>query len=76
MQSTAKLIIDRTIFEKLYMSGKTDDAIARVINCSNVRIHKERVNLKWPSNQGLFSWQRKLRRSEFESIPAKYRYEN
>ena len=76
MQSTAKITIDINVFEKLYMRGLTDGAIAREIGCSHVRLHNERVNLRWPTNQGLFGWQRKLRRSEFERIPAKYRFEN
>ena len=76
MRSTAKITIDHTVFEKLYMRGFTDGVIAKEIGCSHVRLHEERVSLKWPSNQGIFGWQRKLRRSEFEKIPAKYRYEN
>ena len=73
--STIKVIIDKGKFEKLYMSGLTDGEMAKEVGCGKTRLHEERVALKWPSNQGLFGWQKKLRRSEFERIPSKYRRE-
>jgi len=74
-QSTAKVVINIMIFEKLYMSGLTDGEMAKEVGCGKTRLQEERVALEWPSNQGLFGWQKKLRRSEFERIPSKYRRE-
>lgn len=74
-KSTVKVIIDKGKFEKLYMSGLTDGEIAKRIGCGQTRLHEERISLQWPSNQGIFGWQRQLKRSEFERIPAKYRRE-
>ena len=76
LRSTVKVIVDFGKFEKLYMSGLTDGEIAKEVGCGKTRLHEERVGLGWPSNQGLFGWQKKLKRSEFERIPAKYRRES
>lgn len=76
LRSTVKVIVDFGKFEKLYMSGLTDGEIAKEVGCGKTRLHEERVGLGWPSNQGLFGWQKKLKRSEFEKIPSKYRRES
>ena len=65
--------IDDKIFTKLYNLGMPDKEIARELNCSVMACANHRDRRELPSNQGLFSWQRKIKPSEFTLIPEKYK---
>jgi hypothetical protein len=65
--------LDCQKFIDLYMDGLTDSKIAKEFGLSDPTVWKYRTELEWPSNQGLFSWQKKLDPLELSKIPEKYR---
>jgi uncharacterized protein YjcR len=68
-----KINYDKELFEKLYMDGRTSKEIAAELGCGPSMISRDLAKLDWPTNNGIFGWQKKLKPSEFALIPMKYR---
>jgi DNA-binding CsgD family transcriptional regulator len=68
-----RTVIDEDLAFQLWSEGKVDKEIAETLNVGNAIVQRWRNERDLPSNQGVFSWQKKIMPSEFAKIPEKYR---
>lgn len=66
-------IFNEELAEKMYMDGKNDPEISKDVGVTKQVIKDWRERNDMPGNMGLFSWQTKIKPSEFRKIPEKYR---